>query len=247
MELRDVVGTKNLVIQILWGERTIEFGTQAVERYEKGVLISPYVYQGGPLELNIEIKSNIIVNLFADEPGTGHRVSWRNLELQTIYKNKEMFYYISPAAFREKATIDDRRLHKRIVINKVGSAWEKDVNQVSNVRIYDVCDNGISFYAPSSFAPVTNRLTVSFVDTVGDRVFELRVDCSVARTEQKAGNQYYGCRITEANKEYMIYGCLKRLAETKQNVGKTTEQTEEKTESGDLKLQVEYKGKNSTE
>lgn len=54
-----------------------------------------------------------------------------------------------------------------------------------------------------------------------DREFDLHVECSVARSQQMGDEVLYGCRIVEENRDFLIYGCLKRLRDKMQNRGES--------------------------
>ncbi len=80
------------------------------------------------------------------------------------------------------------------------------------VTIEDISDVGVAFYAPKDFLPSTNQMTLHFADFIGTREFRVRVHCQITRAQDKAESVLYGCKIMGDNKDYLLYGCLKRLA-----------------------------------
>ena len=62
----------------------------------------------------------MVCNLFADDPVSGQRISWRNLELTTIKRNNKMVYCLKTYAFNTDPKLDDRRTHERVIIQKKG-------------------------------------------------------------------------------------------------------------------------------
>lgn len=237
MRLHDLVDAENIIIQILWGEKTIEFPTEVVETHSDGVYVTPYLHNGMPLELNINMYSGIICNVFGDAPDNGRRISWRNVDLSTAKYKSEMVYFIKTSAFNSVANTDERRVEDRVKITKEGSLF--DSVKTVPIRINDISDSGIAFYAPSSFEPATNAFTVYFKDEVNGQKFDLSIKCKQVRTKKMPGTVFYGCKISADNKEYLIYGCLTRLMKNAKKNAEAEEALEEANEEANEEARAE--------
>lgn len=215
MKLKEMIGAKNSIVQLEWGQQIIEFHTKICEEYEDGVIVTSYMHDGSPLPLAIDMQSNVVCNLFADEPWDNKRVSWRNLNLSTIEKKGETYYFLSTTDYNKLGTIDDRRTHERIVVHRKAIVKSESSEKGVNIIVQDISDNGISFYAPNSFVPPAEILKIEFTDYVEEKLFDIKVECKIVRTQPKAGNTFYGCEIFDANKNFLIYGYMKRIVNSK--------------------------------
>ncbi len=211
MKLQNLVSTNNLIIQILWGEKSIEFPTRIVDRDEGGIFVTPYLHGGAPLVLNINMNSGVVCNIFGDNPETGKRISWRNIQLATVNYSGRTLYYLKTSIYNSVAKADERRVEDRIKLTKTASLYDSVSKKNVPIRIHDISDSGIAFYAPTTYQPETNSFVVHFSDVVNDQEFDLTVKCKTVRTKKQTGTIFYGCRISEENNDYLLYGCLMRM------------------------------------
>ena len=49
-------------------------------------------------------------------------------------------------------------------------------------------------------------------DSINEKKFNINVECIIARTTNQAGNRFCGCRILKENRDYQLYGFMKRLS-----------------------------------
>lgn len=213
MELHELTKEQDIIIQIVWGENKIEFFSHMVNcnAEKESIFVTPYMHNGQPLELNINQKSGIVCNMFCDDLYNGTRVSWRNVELETVHQGTAVVYKISTFQFNRQAQIDDRRVEERIKINLYGMIVDGE-GQSIQVRIHDISDGGIGFYAPTSFQSKSNQVKVQFSDNVNGADFSICLICKIVRSVNKSGNMFYGCEIMQNSREYLLYGCLRRTA-----------------------------------
>lgn len=211
MKLQDLLLSKNLILQILWGEKTIEFSTDIVDRDENGLYITPYLYNGAPLSLSINVNSGVVCNFFGDNPDDGTRVSWRNIELDTVSLKNQTVYYIKTSSYNSEARVDDRRVEDRVKVTKDAELYDSVAKKTVQIRIHDVSDSGIAFHAPLAYEPMTKSFSVKFSDEVNGHVFNINIKCKTVRTKEMVGTCFYGCKLSDENNDYLLYGCLKRL------------------------------------
>lgn len=211
MKLSDLNAGQKVIIQIVWDGQTMEFYSEVTGVSDKGAYLTPYLHQGTPLELTVNNNSKATCNLFTDSPENNKRISWRSIELSTIDKKGSKLYHVTTNAFNSMANLDDRRNHDRVVIHKDGKIHIPETGQQTAVKIHDISNVGLSFFAPLSFQPASNQIVVLLNDTINDNTFNLKVACTVARSYNRNGMTFYGCRITEENKEYILYSCLLNL------------------------------------
>lgn len=211
MIIQDLQHAQNVILQLVWGDQMTEFPTKIFDRNDNGVYATPYVHNGQPLVMDITPHSGVTCNVFGDNPENSNRISFRNIELHTVQKNQETAYYLKTSSYNELANVEDRRNEERVIITKPGKVWDEDKKDFTEIRIHDVSNKGISFYAPTSFSPKSNILEISFIDHVHDHEFAFQLNCKTVRIKNQAGNVLYGCRLVDDNKDYLLYGCLRRM------------------------------------
>lgn len=224
MNLLDLEKKQELIVQIVWGDKVIEFYTKVVDYDDEGIFIEPYLHNGMPLELNIDMKSVVVCHLFGDNLNEDKRVSWRNVNLNTVERNRKTTYKITTSVFNKSSNDDERRTHKRIVINKKGTLIIPKDNLQSEVYIHDISDNGISFFVPINFQPTSKYFNVHFSDSVNGNSFNAKAECRIVHTSTQDGTLFYGCEVVDANRDYMIYGCLSRVIKKSEKYKEMQEQ-----------------------
>lgn len=221
MKLVELLVNQRLTVQLLWGEQKIEFFSNVIEKDESAVYVSPYLHDGSELELNVVQGRGVICNLFTNDPSTKHRISWKNIELTTVIRNDKRVYCLKTSGYNHVAKHDDRREHARLVVQAQAKVIDEQSNEMVDAIVHDISDIGISFYAPNSFVAKTHQLNIYFNETINDTTYKVSVECMIVRTTSKAGNQFFGCKIISANKDYQLYCFLKRL--NTKNKNKITE------------------------
>lgn len=229
MKISDLVIGQRVVIQILWGEQKIEFFSDVLDVASAGAFVSPYMHNDSPLELNIDNESKVCCTIYANTRDNNQRRSWKNVELQTIERDGEKVYFIKTSGYNHVSKHDDRRQHERINIHKSGKVYDPDTNKYTEIRINDISDIGISFYVAPSFQPESQQLVITFNDSINDKNFDMKVNCTTVRNQKDKGMVLWGCRITGENKDFLLYGFLTRLAKKNKRLGKLieTEQNED--------------------
>lgn len=227
MKLTDMFVKHRLQIQLLWGEQKIEFPSEIMDNDGSAIYVRPYYHHGSVLELNVVPDGGVICNLFTDDPATRQRVSWKNVELTTLSRNEETMYRISTKDFNNAARQDDRRQHERMVVQVKGMVTDEESEERVNIIVHDISDIGVSFYAPLSYTPKTAQVIVEFSDYIDDKDFEMKLECAIARIDAKAGNAFVGCKIVKENKDFKLYGFMKRLREKNKNKLKEVESARE--------------------
>lgn len=217
MKLIELLEKQKLIIQLSWGEQMIEFDSSVISKDNSAVYVSPYLYNGSELELNVTQGKGVICNVFTNDPSTNKRISWKNVELSTVIKTDKTLYCIKTNGYNHISKDEDRRMHDRIIIHQKAVLVDGQFGDTVDIIVHDISDIGISFFAPKTFTPKDYQLTVKFTDIVGGRAFNIKVECSIARRTQKAGNQFYGCRIIKDNKDYQLYSFMKRLEDKNKN------------------------------
>lgn len=224
MELTDLLGADNIIIQIHWGDKKIEFKTEAWGRAEKGIYVMPYLNNGLPVELNIKSHSDIQCDVFGNDPNTHKWVIWKNVELLTIEVNGVTVYSLATSNFNRLGKDNERRNAERISVRRDGELWDEIDSRNVQIMVYDISDNGLSFYAPYNFIPIGGNQRICFKDRVKNQEFDIEIVCKIVRAEQKGGMMFFGCKIMEENKAYLMYYCLKKLMK---NNGLDSENEEE--------------------
>lgn len=217
MKLTELLKEQEILLQVLWGEHVIEFQTDVIEKVGDGILVNAIIYNDKPLEFNINVDSKIICNVFTDDPGTNKRISWKNIDVKTQKKGEAVVYHLKTNGFNSVAKLDDRRKEDRMKIQQQAQLYNEKSSSLIDITIYDISDLGISFYAPASYRPESNKFTVLFSDNVGEQFFAMKIECIAARTRDEDGRIFYGCKIVKESKDYLLYGCLKRLEKKKKD------------------------------
>lgn len=210
MELKELSYEQELIVQLLLRDKKVEFRSKVVKKEANGIYITPYIRIGTPLVLNITPGKGVLCNLFADDIITHERISWRNIKLSTVMEKDEVIYFVTTFGFNKLSRVDERRQNDRIMIHKNGTVIDEISGQSYQVMVHDISDSGISFYAPASFSPKSNQITVVFSDTVENTAFGLKVKCKIVRDVEKMGMAFYGCRVMKVTEDHLLYMCTKR-------------------------------------
>lgn len=213
MKLTELIINQKLIIQLNWGERKIEFFSEVLEKEASEIFVTPYLHNGSALELNVTRDKGVICNVFADNPVTNKRVSWKNVELTTVSRNRRMLYCLKTYGFNHIASLDDRRLHERVIVDVDAELFDDSSDIGERVVVHDISDIGISFIANESYIPKSQQVVATFSDTIGTRTFSVRVEGSITRVTKEDGHAIVGCRVIGESKEYQLYGLMKRLSE----------------------------------
>lgn len=211
MKLNELVLTQKVILQIVWGEQKVEFTTEVVEVLDDGVYVSAALHDGKPLEFNISSDSRVMCHIFADDFKNNNRVSWKNVAVKTVTRADGMAYLLTTNSYNSLANIDDRRKENRVKIQKKAKLYDGSASDPVDIMIFDISDAGLSFYAPVNYSPSSPRFTIMFNDSVADQDFAMKIECVTARTKSAVGMMLYGCEIVATNREYLLYGCLKRM------------------------------------
>lgn len=216
MKLSELLTNQRIIIQLKWGDQKIEISADVIENIDNALYVTPYVHEGSVLELNITPDKGVVCVVFADNPTNGKRISWRNVELTTVRRKDSMAYCIKTYGFNNIATIDDRRLHERSFVRVDGQLYDGQSDDGIIVNVRDISDIGLSFYAPKGYFPKSSQVMITFTDSVNEKEFNVRVECSVTRSNIEDGKTVIGCKILGENRDYKLYGLLKRLNEKNQ-------------------------------
>lgn len=218
MKLVDLLFNQKIIIQLIWGEQKIEFYSGVTGREGEVVYVTPYIHNGSELQLNVtEGRHGVVCNVFADNSTTGQRISWRNVELTTVNKNGRTVYCIRTRGFNKFANPDDRRRNERIVVQLEGRVSDPQAAEDTNVTLRDISGVGIAFYAPKSYVPKSQQITVYFTDTIDEKEFAVRVECTVSRINVENDHAIVGCRLIGENRDFQIYRFIKHLREKNGN------------------------------
>lgn len=217
MKLIELMTHQSIIVQLMWGEKKIEFYSNVIDNDGASVYITPYMHNDSVLEINITQDTFVVCNIFTDEPVTKKRISWKNVELTTVNRNNRVVYCLKTYGFNSISNHDDRRIHERISVQLVGQLFDDEHDTGINITLRDISDIGISFYAPVSYEPNAQQMFVTFTDTIGEKEFNVKVQCSVSRVNQSGCNNLIGCKIIGENKDYLLYGFMKRLLEKQTN------------------------------
>lgn len=211
MKLSELIVGQQIVIQILWGEQKIEFFSKVLEVSDMSVLVTPYLHNDSPLELNIDAANNVICNIFVTSQQNNQRRSWRNVELQTIKEDGKVSYCITTNGFNHVSSHDDRRKHERVSVYKDAQICDTNTGERTDILINDISDIGISFTAKEAISVQMNQIVILFQDVANDKNFNMRVECKVVRKHNTDDGVFYGCRIINENKDFLLYSFILRL------------------------------------
>ena len=210
MKLVELLQNQEIIIQLVWDEQKIEFYSSVIDTDETAIYVTPYIHNGSELELNIVSDSSVACNIFTDDPITEQRISWKGISLETVNRDNKTVYCLKTHSYNAVSNLDDRRLHERVEVQTAGRILDSEDGNIS-ITIHDVSDNGLSFYVPGCYEPKSQELSISFTDTIDERIFDIQAVCAVSRVNKEEGRTLVGCRVLEDNNNYRIYELLKRL------------------------------------
>lgn len=215
MKLSELLDNQKIIVQLAWGEKKIEFFSTVIGKKDSEVFVTPYIHSGQPLQLNVTKDTGVICNLFTDQPVTNKRISWKNVELTTVVQDGNVVYCLRTYGFNVIAGVDERRLHERVALQITGIAYTSGYDDGVYVTIRDISDIGISFYAPESFAPKSQQITITFTDNIDNRIFDVKLDCGIMRENKENGQVMMGCKVMGENRDYQLFCLMKRLMSKK--------------------------------
>lgn len=210
MKLTELLQDQSIIVQLLWEEQKIEFTSSVIAHEEAAVYITPYIHNGKELELNVTSDKGVACNIFADEPITNNRVSWKGVELTTVSRDDSTVYCIRTRGYNAVSNIDDRRLDERIQLN-IDARLLDPQNGDIGITIRDISGTGLSFYASETFVPKSQQVAVTFTDNIGEIVYSVKAECTISRISKEDGHNIIGCKLIGENKDYKVYELLKRL------------------------------------
>lgn len=211
MKLAELLLNQNINIQFAWGDEKIEFPSDVVENSGDAVYVTSYKHNGAALKLNITDGAGVVCNVFADNPATGQRISWRNVELTTVENKDRTLYCIKTRGFNNVASPDDRRNNERTVIDISGTVTDTSSGEITNITVHDISGVGISFYAPKTYSPKIQQVIVTFTDIIEARMFDVKVECLISRTKIEEDHITVGCKFVTENRDYQLYRLIKHL------------------------------------
>ena len=227
MKLVELLQNQEIIIQLAWDVRKIEFYSKVIEKDETSIYVTPYIHNGAALELNIVSDSSVVCNVYTDDPATEQRIAWKGLSLTTVNRNNNTVYCLKAHSFNAVSNLEDRRLHERVAIQVDGSLADGEDEDIC-ITIHDISDNGISFYVPGNYDPKSSQLKISFTDSIDEKIFDVHAVCTISRVNKEDGHTLLGCKVVEENDNYRIYELLKRLRKKNHIVTKAVEtKTEE--------------------
>lgn len=210
MKLVELLQNQDIIIQIVWDDKKIEFDSKVIGKDETSIYVTPYIHNGCELELNIVSDNNVVCNIFTDNPTTEQRVSWKGLSLTTVNQDNKTVYCLKTHSYNAESNLDDRRCHERVEVEVSGLLLDRESGDTS-ITIHDISDNGISFYVPGDYKPKSQQLSISFTDIISERIFDIQVACAVSRVKKEEDCILVGCMVLDENNNYKIYELLKRL------------------------------------
>lgn len=222
MLLQDLSKDKEIMVQVIWGEKKVEFLTHIVRMDTSAIYIAPYSFNGRLLELNIAPESDVHCHIFGENMVDHTRVVWRNVKLETVKSTDSIVYSITTMEYNKQSKCDERRAHIRLPLSKGGTVTDY-MGVTTQVRTHDFSDNGISFYAPANFDPATAYLTLKFEEDVGTAHFNLKLDCKIVHRNIKNGTMFCGCEITACKNDYLLFGCMVRAERARNSTKKEEE------------------------
>jgi len=216
MNLSGLVVGQQLIVQVIWGERKIEFYSYVVAPTPNGLYITPYMHNNSPLDLKIDTSGKVQCNVFAASPEDGHRISWKSVELHTVKRQGSVVYQIAATGYNYVAAQAERRKHERIDVNKPGKVYLPNQGFYT-INVKDLSDIGIAIVSKELSDPVLDKITVLFNDSVGDKYFNMSVECRVVRVQKLENGTLWGCIISGENRDFLLYCFLLRMMNKSKN------------------------------
>lgn len=162
MKLVELLQNQKIIVQLLWGNQKIEFYSGVIGREGEVVYITPYIHNGKVLELNVTLDKSVVCNVFADEPVTNKRISWKGIELLTVDRNGSTVYCLRARGYNAMSNHDDRRMHERIPVYIEATLVDEQDEVVDDVVIEENANSSVDGVAD------TDKVSDGVVDGVAD-------------------------------------------------------------------------------
>lgn len=215
MRLQDIPNGQAVILQIEWGTQIIEFPLEIAEKDTGSIFLTPHIYQGTPLKINIDSSSGIRCNLFTVSQESNTRIGWKCISVNTLNKSGNIVYHVTSNSFNSYSSLDERRESSRVLVHNNGKVYDVISDTYTDVIIHDVSDTGISFLAPNNFECKSPQPIVTLSDIIDGKEYIISVPVTLTRMQKKPGAVLYGCRVVGESRNFLIYGLLKKIKSKK--------------------------------
>lgn len=201
-----------VILQYVSEDGTIEITSKVAGIGDNAILAEPIKSVRNTGRRDIKNFDGAVCNLFADD-NDGKRVGWFNVIVKTMDYKQHSYYLICTRSFNRDASLSDRRGNDRIKLEGMIARVEKSDVSVKDVYLYDMSNNGISFFGSGSDDYLNRRLAIRIEDVIDNEEIKVSVHCTCVRAEKEGedGRVIFGCRIGEAERPYLTYIFRKRL------------------------------------
>lgn len=210
MTLQDLEIGQEVQIQIGWGTRSFYSDSKVLNRTPAGILLESFVVNGTVVKVNKKTARAFDFTLYALDPETGHRVSWPNLEIETVERDGNAYYVCSVRGYLRDAKESERRTEDRLPINVRGMAYDNQTNIGQEIWIQDISKSGIAFTAPTSIEFLQINLRLEFEDHINEQSFMMKVPAQIVRTENQGDLALYGCKFLRVTNQMALYVWMKQ-------------------------------------
>lgn len=172
MKLVELLQNQKIIVQLLWGNQKIEFYSGVIGREGEVVYITPYIHNGKVLELNVTLDKSVICNVFADEPVTNKRISWKGIELLTVDRNGSTVYCLRARGYNAMSNHDDRRMHERIPVYIEATLVDEQDEVVDGVADGEAVDENAKAVDEGAAGEVTGETNAGASNEASDVAVE---------------------------------------------------------------------------
>lgn len=217
MHLNKIVPGQKANLTFRWQEKTLEFSATIVGMADSGPLIKPFRYKGNTIGLADVRRSDIVVDLFYVDPGTGERVGWSNIDLRKIEYEGKIYYQVQAKNILGLHSHSaERRNDVRVELNLPGTVIDLRAQKRYNAKYENINSGGVAFSMNEEDAIfLGKKVEIRFDDMVQDVSYPVKAECTIVRREHlESGRVLLGCRINRSTKTCQLYVFLKHAENT---------------------------------
>lgn len=209
------VGTP-IILEIVVGAKKFEIPLEIQKTEQFAIFTGTFRYGGTVVDFSKKGFEHLLFNVYASDAKNQGRFVWKGVLMQLVNQHGVSYYKLQSKNILQQGTSLNRRGEKRLLMDVPGQAFSMSTGVASSVVIHDVSSQGISFYAGPGFVEENEILDLRFMDSIGDKIFDIGIEVQCVRVVKKENaNVLYGCKVRAPGRDFQTFVCLKRLIEQK--------------------------------
>lgn len=210
MKIQELKKGDSVTVEIMWGESSYELASKVIYSLNNDVFIEPFMYKNSVVDLGKNISQDMFYNIYAVDKDNNQRVQWKNVRIEMVtLKNGKAAYSLKTYQFAKNSITSERRTQERTVVNVPDIAYIE--GKRVPIAIRDISSSGCSITCSSGVDIPSGNFEIEFSDIAKDEAYTILLQCKVVRRNNMGIDGFFGCQITQENKDLLFYMFHKRI------------------------------------